>query len=127
MANNLCTIAQVEAFDRAGSRDRSNTGWYRLQYIHKTESSVRGLSVMSVVSYRLIRFLLQNKVVSHQDTDTESSSEAILDIQKLNKLISYYKLTEWVVFDPTVALSHGYYTGIVFQAVDRNDPTNVIC
>ena len=54
-------------------------------------------------------------------------TNTIAEVQRLFKLLEAYGLGDWVVFDPSVVRGLAYYTGVVFEVVDRPGKFRAIC
>lgn len=48
-----------------------------------------------------------------------SDNDGIADMERLLSLSETYGYRDWLVFDAAVVRGLSYYTGIVFEAVDR--------
>ncbi|URD91709.1 tRNA synthetase class II core domain (G, H, P, S and T) [Musa troglodytarum] len=53
--------------------------------------------------------------------------EAIADLKKLFSLAEHYGYSQWITFDASVVRGLAYYTGIVFEAFDREGKLRAIC
>ncbi|KAK1313829.1 Histidine--tRNA ligase [Acorus calamus] len=56
-----------------------------------------------------------------------SEGEAVSDLKKLFSLAEDYGYSQWIVFDASVVRGLAYYTGIVFEAFDREGKLRAIC
>ncbi|XP_072995433.1 histidine--tRNA ligase, chloroplastic/mitochondrial [Typha latifolia] len=56
-----------------------------------------------------------------------SDGEAVADLKKLFSLAEYYGYSTWLSFDASVVRGLAYYTGIVFEAFDREGKLRAIC
>ncbi|XP_042377844.1 histidine--tRNA ligase, chloroplastic/mitochondrial-like [Zingiber officinale] len=56
-----------------------------------------------------------------------SDGEAVADLKKLFSLADHYGYSQWISFDASVVRGLAYYTGIVFEAFDREGKLRAIC
>ncbi|XP_042384948.1 histidine--tRNA ligase, chloroplastic/mitochondrial-like [Zingiber officinale] len=56
-----------------------------------------------------------------------SDGEAVADLKKLFSLAEHYGYSQWISFDASVVRGLAYYTGIVFEAFDREGKLRAIC
>ncbi|KAJ6842932.1 histidine--tRNA ligase, chloroplastic/mitochondrial [Iris pallida] len=56
-----------------------------------------------------------------------SDGEAVADLKELFSLAEDYGYSEWINFDASVVRGLAYYTGIVFEAFDREGKLRAIC
>ncbi|CAA6662636.1 unnamed protein product [Spirodela intermedia] len=56
-----------------------------------------------------------------------SDGEAVADLKKLFSLAENYGYSQWIQFDASVVRGLAYYTGIVFEAFDREGKLRAIC
>ncbi len=62
---------------------------------------------------------LQIKDVGDFENTLGAEHEGVRDIKRLVSLAEVYGYRDWLVFDATVVRGLSYYTGVVFEAVDR--------
>ena len=53
-------------------------------------------------------------------------SEGLRDLEELMQLAEAYGYSDWLVFAPSVVRGLSYYTGVVFEAFDRQVSTSII-
>jgi histidyl-tRNA synthetase len=56
-----------------------------------------------------------------------SDVEAVADLKKLFSFAEQYGYADWICFDASVVRGLAYYTGIVFEAFDRDGKLRAIC
>ncbi|XP_044964912.1 histidine--tRNA ligase, chloroplastic/mitochondrial-like [Hordeum vulgare subsp. vulgare] len=56
-----------------------------------------------------------------------SGVEAVADLKKLFSFAEQYGYADWICFDASVVRGLAYYTGIVFEAFDREGELRAIC
>uniref|UniRef100_A0A0D9VL74 histidine--tRNA ligase n=1 Tax=Leersia perrieri TaxID=77586 RepID=A0A0D9VL74_9ORYZ len=56
-----------------------------------------------------------------------SNVEAVADLKKLFSFAEQYGYADWICFDASVVRGLAYYTGIVFEAFDREGKLRAIC
>ncbi|RLN35583.1 hypothetical protein C2845_PM03G28160 [Panicum miliaceum] len=56
-----------------------------------------------------------------------SGVEAVADLKKLFSFAEQYGYADWICFDASVVRGLAYYTGIVFEAFDREGKLRAIC
>ncbi|KAM3259981.1 hypothetical protein ACQJBY_051323 [Aegilops geniculata] len=54
-------------------------------------------------------------------------AEAVADLKKLFSFVEQYGYADWICFDASVVRGLAYYTGIVFEAFDRQGELRAIC
>eukprot|EP01120_Amphizonella_sp_Union-15-10_P003230 TRINITY_DN13658_c0_g1_i1.p1 TRINITY_DN13658_c0_g1~~TRINITY_DN13658_c0_g1_i1.p1 ORF type:complete len:529 (-),score=124.52 TRINITY_DN13658_c0_g1_i1:57-1613(-) len=54
-------------------------------------------------------------------------SEVVKELETLFKLIEGYGFKDWIIFDASIVRGLAYYTGIVFEAFDREGQLRAIC
>ncbi|XBI83826.1 hypothetical protein VPH35_092272 [Triticum aestivum] len=55
------------------------------------------------------------------------AAEAVADLKKLFSFAEHYGYADWICFDASVVRGLAYYTGIVFEAFDRQGELRAIC
>ncbi|RRT64810.1 hypothetical protein B296_00007197 [Ensete ventricosum] len=81
-----------------------------------TSEAVKGIvEVLSLTSLDKLEAVLGSDV------------EAIADLKKLFSLAEHYGYSQWITFDASVVRGLAYYTGIVFEAFDREGKLRAIC
>eukprot|EP01065_Artemidia_motanka_P050819 TRINITY_DN8777_c2_g1_i1.p1 TRINITY_DN8777_c2_g1~~TRINITY_DN8777_c2_g1_i1.p1 ORF type:complete len:550 (+),score=246.46 TRINITY_DN8777_c2_g1_i1:150-1652(+) len=70
--------------------------------------------------------------LSYRDMETMkaavgSDAEVVTELEELFKLLGSYGLLDWVQFDASVVRGLAYYTGVVFEAFDREGKLRAIC
>ncbi|WOK98356.1 histidine--tRNA ligase, chloroplastic/mitochondrial [Canna indica] len=56
-----------------------------------------------------------------------SDGEAVADLKKLFELAEQYGYSQWLTFDASIVRGLAYYTGVVFEAFDREGKLRAIC
>ncbi|KAI4962771.1 hypothetical protein ZWY2020_025789 [Hordeum vulgare] len=67
------------------------------------------------------------KTVLLTDEVLGSGVEAVADLKKLFSFAEQYGYADWICFDASVVRGLAYYTGIVFEAFDREGELRAIC
>ncbi|MQM08614.1 hypothetical protein Taro_041472 [Colocasia esculenta] len=88
------------------------------------ELTITGVSVEAV---RGIIQVLSIKSLSELEEVLGSDGEAVADLKKLFSLAEDYGYSEWIQLDASVVRGLAYYTGIVFEAFDREGKLRAIC
>ena len=70
--------------------------------------------------------VLTNKSIESIASVLGPESEAVKELSKLMSLCKAYGIDEWILFDASVVRGLAYYTGIVFEAFDRNGELRAI-
>lgn len=71
--------------------------------------------------------VLSIKSLSKLEEVLGSDVEAVADLKKLFSLAENYGYSHWINFDASVVRGLAYYTGIVFEAFDREGKLRAIC
>ncbi|XP_020079869.1 histidine--tRNA ligase, chloroplastic/mitochondrial [Ananas comosus] len=71
--------------------------------------------------------VLSLKSLSKLEEVLGSDNEAVADLKKLFLLAEHYGYSNWISFDASVVRGLAYYTGIVFEAFDREGKLRAIC
>lgn len=71
--------------------------------------------------------ILSTKSLSKLEEVLGSDGEAVADLKKLFLLAEHYGYSQWIIFDASVVRGLAYYTGIVFEAFDREGKLRAIC
>lgn len=71
--------------------------------------------------------VLSIKSLSKLEEVLGSDVEAVADLKKLFSLAENYGYSQWINFDASVVRGLAYYTGIVFEAFDREGKLRAIC
>ncbi|KAK1266369.1 Histidine--tRNA ligase [Acorus gramineus] len=71
--------------------------------------------------------VLSLKSLSKLEEVLGAEGEAVSDLKKLFSLAEDYGYSQWIVFDASVVRGLAYYTGIVFEAFDREGKLRAIC
>lgn len=71
--------------------------------------------------------VLSIKSLSKLEDVLGSDGEAVADLKKLFSLAEHYGYSQWIIFDASVVRGLAYYTGIVFEAFDREGKLRAIC
>ncbi|ONK63738.1 uncharacterized protein A4U43_C07F18400 [Asparagus officinalis] len=71
--------------------------------------------------------VLSIKSLSKLEEVLGSEREAVADLKKLFSLAEHYGYSQWISFDASVVRGLAYYTGIVFEAFDREGKLRAIC
>jgi histidyl-tRNA synthetase len=72
-------------------------------------------------------YLRSNSTLEDYQRLLGEDSEGIQEIKSLVNSLAAYQIADWFVFDPTVVRGLAYYTGIVFEAFDRERKLRAIC
>jgi len=71
--------------------------------------------------------VLSLKSLSKLEEVLGSGVEAVADLKKLFSFAAQYGYADWICFDASVVRGLAYYTGIVFEAFDREGKLRAIC
>ncbi|CAN6203878.1 unnamed protein product [Urochloa humidicola] len=71
--------------------------------------------------------VLSLKSLSKLEEVLGSEVEAVADLKKLFSFAEQYGYADWICFDASVVRGLAYYTGIVFEAFDREGKLRAIC
>jgi len=71
--------------------------------------------------------VLSLKSLSKLEEVLGSGVEAVADLKKLFSFAEQYGYADWICFDASVVRGLAYYTGIVFEAFDREGKLRAIC
>ncbi|KAL6593073.1 hypothetical protein ACP70R_044720 [Stipagrostis hirtigluma subsp. patula] len=71
--------------------------------------------------------VLSLKSLSKLEEVLGSGDEAVADLKKLFSFAEQYGYADWICFDASVVRGLAYYTGIVFEAFDREGKLRAIC
>ncbi|CAL5065506.1 unnamed protein product [Urochloa decumbens] len=71
--------------------------------------------------------VLSLKSLSKLEEVLGSDVEAVADLKKLFSFAEQYGYADWICFDASVVRGLAYYTGIVFEAFDREGKLRAIC
>lgn len=71
--------------------------------------------------------VLSIKSLSKLEEMLGSDVEAVADLKKLFSFAEQYGYADWICFDASVVRGLAYYTGIVFEAFDREGKLRAIC
>ncbi|KAG0490073.1 hypothetical protein HPP92_006936 [Vanilla planifolia] len=71
--------------------------------------------------------VLSIKSISQLEGFLGSDGEAVVDLNNLFLLAEHYGYSQWLNFDASVVRGLSYYTGIVFEAFDREGKLRAIC
>lgn len=71
--------------------------------------------------------VLSLKSLSKLEEVLGSGVEAVADLKKLFSFAEQYGFADWICFDASVVRGLAYYTGIVFEAFDREGKLRAIC
>ncbi|KAJ4773625.1 Histidine--tRNA ligase [Rhynchospora pubera] len=71
--------------------------------------------------------VLSLKSLSKLEEVLGSEEEAVSELKKLFSLAESYGYADWICFDASVVRGLAYYTGIVFEAFDREGKLRAIC
>lgn len=71
--------------------------------------------------------VLSIKSLSKLEEVLGSDVEAVADLKKLFSFAEQYGYADWICFDASVVRGLAYYTGIVFEAFDREGKLRAIC
>ncbi|KAL6838477.1 hypothetical protein ACP4OV_031722 [Aristida adscensionis] len=71
--------------------------------------------------------VLSLKSLSKLEEVLGSGDEAVSDLKKLFSFAEQYGYSDWICFDASVVRGLAYYTGIVFEAFDREGKLRAIC
>ncbi|KAF8721750.1 hypothetical protein HU200_022927 [Digitaria exilis] len=82
---------------------------------------------LSSEAVRGIIEVLSLKSLSKLEEVLGSGVEAVADLKKLFSFAEQYGYAEWICFDASVVRGLAYYTGIVFEAFDREGNLRAIC
>ncbi len=64
---------------------------------------------------------------SSADRQVCGGSQGVSDVVRLLELLDHYGVGDWVQFDASVVRGLAYYTGVVFEAFDRQGQFRAIC
>jgi histidyl-tRNA synthetase len=70
--------------------------------------------------------LLQNKSIESLQAAIGADSVGLQDLKKFLELCKAYNIADWIVLDASVVRGLAYYTGIVFEAFDRQGKLRAI-
>nr|CAB3446373.1 unnamed protein product [Digitaria exilis] len=82
---------------------------------------------LSSEAVRGIIEVLSLKSLSKLEEVLGSGVEAVADLKKLFSFAEQYDYADWICFDASVVRGLAYYTGIVFEAFDREGNLRAIC
>ncbi|XP_038970864.1 histidine--tRNA ligase, chloroplastic/mitochondrial-like isoform X2 [Phoenix dactylifera] len=88
------------------------------------ELMIAGVSLEAVKG---IVEVLSLKSLSKLEEVLGSDGEAVADLKRLFSLAEHYGYSKWINFDASVVRGLAYYTGIVFEAFDREGKLRAIC
>ncbi|XP_051216949.1 histidine--tRNA ligase, chloroplastic/mitochondrial [Lolium perenne] len=71
--------------------------------------------------------VLSLKSLSKLEEVLGSDVEAVADLKKLFSFAEQYGYADWICFDASVVRGLAYYTGVVFEAFDREGELRAIC
>lgn len=71
--------------------------------------------------------ILSLKSLSKLEEVLGPDGESVADLKKLFSLAEHYGYSQWINFDASVVRGLAYYTGIVFEAFDREGKLRAIC
>ncbi|TVU10639.1 hypothetical protein EJB05_44240 [Eragrostis curvula] len=71
--------------------------------------------------------VLSLKSLSKLEEVLGSDDDAVADLKKLFSFAEQYGYADWICFDASVVRGLAYYTGIVFEAFDREGKLRAIC
>jgi len=63
--------------------------------------------------------VLTNKSIESISAVLPEDSQAVKELTRLFELCKAYGIDDWIIFDPSVVRGLAYYTGVVFEAFDR--------
>eukprot|EP01034_Spumella_vulgaris_P039873 gene39873-49279_t len=70
---------------------------------------------------------LQIKDIDHFAAKLGPDSEGVRDVRRLLELLDLYGVRQWAQFDASVVRGLAYYSGVVFEAFDRQGQFRAIC
>ncbi|KAI0500535.1 hypothetical protein KFK09_018749 [Dendrobium nobile] len=82
---------------------------------------------VSIEAVKGIIEVLSLKSLSKLEEVLGSEDEAVTDLKSLFLLAEHYGYIQWINFDASVVRGLAYYTGIVFEAFDREGKLRAIC
>ncbi|CAD6219973.1 unnamed protein product [Miscanthus lutarioriparius] len=82
---------------------------------------------LSSVAVQGIIDVLSLESLSKLEEVLGSGVEAVADLKKLFSFAEQYGYADWICFDASVVRGLAYYTGIVFEAFDREGKLRAIC
>lgn len=70
---------------------------------------------------------LSIKDLEHLESMLGAENPAVVELKTLWSLAKAYGFDDWLIFDASVVRGLAYYTGVVFEAFDRNKQFRAIC
>eukprot|EP00640_Fibrocapsa_japonica_P001066 CAMPEP_0113939942 /NCGR_PEP_ID=MMETSP1339-20121228/6152_1 /TAXON_ID=94617 /ORGANISM="Fibrocapsa japonica" /LENGTH=500 /DNA_ID=CAMNT_0000943591 /DNA_START=79 /DNA_END=1578 /DNA_ORIENTATION=- /assembly_acc=CAM_ASM_000762 len=89
------------------------------------QGELEGLGLTEEIITRLVE-VMANKDLDKIAEVVGEDSQALQDLRQLFRLGEAYGYNEWLVFDASVVRGLAYYTGVVFEAFDREGALRAI-
>lgn len=89
------------------------------------QGELEELGLTQSVVEQLLNVLTNDSIDALKETLGDDSA-AVRELEQLLELCEFYGISDWIVFDASIVRGLAYYTGIVFEAFDRQGALRAI-